>query len=125
MNITDKEALKELNRVKCYNLDEDIEDYPEDERDGRTDIQILADEVSYFVSNYSEGGHVLCEDLEEAKEILRRTKNGKVMPLWESTLTPVYRPRQIEQAKETVNEYRRLKNCLKRLNNKGIYGKWQ
>lgn len=124
MKITDKEVKKELNRVRSFELYESMETYPEEEREGRTDIQILADECSYIISNFEEDGHVLCDDLEKAKEIIKETKNGKVMPLWKETLTPVYSTRDIENARNTINEFRRLKNLMKRLNAKGLYGRW-
>ena len=124
MKITDKDALKELKRVRSFELEESLDTYPENERDGRSDMQMLADELSYILSNYSEDGHVLCDDLERAKEIIRETQNGKVMPLWSSSLKPKYRPSDIQIARDAINEYRRLKNCMKRLNAKGIYGKW-
>ena len=124
MKITDKEALKELKRVNSFDLDEDISTYPEDERDGRSDMQVLADECSYILSNYEEDGHVLCIDLELAKETIRETKNGKQIPLWSSTLQPKYRPSDITCARSVINEHRRLKNLMKRLNAKGFYGRW-
>lgn len=124
MNITDKEALKELKRVRSYELDQSISDYPEDERDGRSDMQMLADECSYILSNFEESGHVLCEDLQRAREIIRRTKNGKVIPVWTSSLEPMYRQSDIQIARDAINEYRRLQNLMKRLNSKGFYGKW-
>ncbi len=124
MIITDKEVLKELNRVKCFDLDESLETYPEDERDGRSDMQMLADECSYILSNYEEDGHLFCESLESARETIRVTKNGKQIPLWSSTLKPKYRPSDITLAREIINEHRRLQNPMKRLNAKGFYGKW-
>lgn len=124
MKIADKDALKELKRVKSFDLDEDMQSYPEDERDGRSDMQILADEVSYILSCYTEDGHVFCEALEMAKETIKETKNGKVIPFWSSSLKPKYRPSDIENARNIINEHKRLKSCMKRLNEKGFYGKW-
>ena len=124
MNITDKEVLKELKRVRSGELEDSVFDYPENERDGRSDMQVLTDELSWILSNFKEDGHVLCEDLEEAREILRETKNGKVIPLWESTLKPIYSKSRIQTCRDTINEYNRLQNLMKRLNAKGFYGKW-
>ena len=124
MKITDKVALAELKKVKSGLLYDMINDYPDDERDGRSDLEFLADEVSWHISCYNEDGHYWKEDLEEAKEILRETKNGKVIPLYLPSLEPKYTAREIERSKDTVNEYKRLVNCMKRLNDKGYYGKW-
>ena len=101
-----------------------VNDYPDDERDGRSDLEFLADEVSWHLSCYNEDGHYWKEDLEEAKEILKETKNGKVIPLFTDTLKPVYSAWKIDRAKEQIKEYRRLVNCMKRLNAKGYYGRW-
>ena len=123
MKITDKEVLRQLKIVRSYQLEESIETYPEDERDGRSDMQILADEVSWFVSLYTEGGTATSEDYEYAKEILRETNNGKI-PLRLSDLKPKYSPRDIQEAKNTINEFKRLKNLMERLNKKGYFGIW-
>lgn len=125
MKITDEQVLKELKRVRSFELDESVENYPDDERDGRTDEQVVADELSYILSNFNEDGHVLCEALTEARHILRETKNGKVIPLWQSTLKPVYSKSRIESCRDCINEYNRLRNFMKRLNAKGITGRWQ
>lgn len=123
MNITDKNVLKELKRVKSYELEESLATYPDDERDGRTDVQMLADECSYILSNFSEDGHVLCDELERAKEIIKETKNGKQIPL-RMDLKPIYRPSDIQNARDIINEHRRLQSCMKRLNQQGVYGRW-
>lgn len=124
MNITDKEVLRQLKIVRCYELEESVRDYPEDERDGRSDMQFLADEVSYRLSLYTEGGTCTGDDYEEAKRILRETENGKVTPLNRYTLKPKYSPHQIQNAKDSVNEYRRLRSLMDRLEKKGYYGRW-
>lgn len=124
MKITDKVALAEIKKVRSCVLEDFIDEYPDDERDGRSDLEFLADEVSYHISCYNEEGHCWKDDLEEAKEILRETKNGKVIPLYLPSLEPKYTARDIERSKDIVNEYKRFLNCMKRLNDKGYYGKW-
>ena len=124
MRLTDKEALKEIKMARSGELEMAIDEYPDDERDGRSDMQMLADELSYILSCYTEDGHVLSDDLNRAREILRETKNGKVIPLWKESLKPIYRPHDIQIARDTINEHRRLVSCMKRLNAKGYYGKW-
>ena len=124
MKITDKEVLKEMKRIRSGELWMSVDSYPDDERDGRTDEQFVADELSYILSCFEEDGHVLYDDLNGAKEILRETKNGKVIPFWSGSLQPKYRPSDIQNARDAVNEYRRLKNGMKRFNDKGIYGRW-
>lgn len=124
MKITDKVALAELKKVNSNELYETIKDYPDDERDGRSDLEFLADEVSYQISCFNEEGHEWKEDLDEAKEILKETKNGKVQVMLLPSLQPKYKAYQIDRAKAIVSEYKRLTNCMKRLNAKGYYGRW-
>lgn len=127
MNITDKKAKAILDRIAMEELFESIEDYPEDERDGRSDMEFITDEISYFVSNFNESGHVYEEDLQEARRILRETKQGKVIPLIVVNNVPV-RPRytafDIQRSKDTVAQYNRLRRALTSLNKKGFYGRW-
>lgn len=124
MKITDKRALHQLRIVNCCELDESVESYPESERDGRSDLQFVADEISYFASCYDEDGHCWHDDLAQSRRILAETENGKVMPLSMRSLRPKYRESEIMAARNTVNEYRRFKNAVKRLANMGYYGRW-
>lgn len=124
MKITDNEVKKFLKQVRSSMLCDMLESYPEDERDGRTDMEMLADELSYLISCIHEDGHAYKEDAEVAADIIRETKNGKVMPLHKDTLTPVYNLHQVRWARETINENRRLENLQKRLNAMGYYGLW-
>lgn len=121
MKITDKEVLKELKRVNISELDEMMRDYPEDERDNCSDMDILAYEAIYLYDMFNEDGTAFSEDLEEAREILKETKHGKVIPLNPRTLKPKYPSYRIDGCKQTVNEYRRLGNLVKRLNEKGYH----
>ena len=124
MKFTDKDALNEMKKIRSGELYEWISEYPENERDGRSDMQVLADELSYMISCFEENGHGMHDDLEWAREVLRDTKNGKVMPLWGKSLRPMYRPSDITNAKDLINEVRRLKNGMKRIQDKGFIGAW-
>jgi len=103
-----------------------VDNYPDDEREGRSDIQFFADELSYAISNYNENGHCWHDDLIESRELLRETKNGKVIPLDPKTLKPCrgYRPSDIDIAKSVVNEYRRMVYRYDQLKKAGVYGRW-
>ena len=115
MKFTDKEALKIFNSIKCYEVKESIDSYPEEERNGKTDLEIIRDEVDYFVYMFEEVDGVFKGSLEESREILRKTKNGKVSPIYLPSLRPVYQPYEVERAKRTVSEYRQLKRIQKKL----------
>jgi hypothetical protein len=126
MKFTDKNAIRMLEKVRCYDLQESIDNYPEDEGDGRSDMQILADEAGYIYSCYSEDGHVFCDDLAEAKRKLRETKNGKVIPVDKRTLKPKYgyNPTDIQIARDTIQEYKRLERLVIRLDKMGYHSRW-
>lgn len=115
MNITDKEVQKKIKRLGMFELTESIESWSEEERDGRTDMEIFSHEVSHFYNLYCDGDTIFNEDLREAKEVLRRTKYGKVIPLWKDTLKPIYSENRIIQAKNTVNEFKRLKRLYNKI----------
>lgn len=112
MILKDKTAIKLLRRAKCSELDESIRTYPDDERGDKTDLEILRDEISYLIEMYEEGGTRLSEDLEEARDILRETRNGKYNKLT-SDFKLVYSEFDIKRARSTVNEYKRLKSLVK------------
>ena len=122
MRITDKEALREMRLIHDGELYDSVQDYPEDERDGRSDLQFIADEVSYIISCFNEHGHCNNEALEWAKEVLKDTKNGKVIPY--ENLIPLYKKGDVTRARDIINTYRRYNNSMKRLNAKGYYGQW-
>lgn len=126
MIIQDKDVKRWIRVANCIELTESIETLPEDERDERSDLQILADEVSYRLSLYTEGGTCTGEEYEEAVQLLKEVRGGKI-PCW-NTIPPIpkYTPIQLEnktkEAKAVVNEYKRLVSLMSRLNERGYYG---
>ena len=126
MTLTDKKAISIYKRLKMSELVESIDEYPENERDGRDDLQFLVDEISYFRSCYEEDGHCFKESLDDARELLRETRNGKKIPLDPRTLKPKYGyyPSDIEIAKSTIAEYKQLQYYENQLKEKGYFGKW-
>lgn len=107
--ITDKEVKKILKYIDMAELTESINTLPENERELRSDLEILIDEIEYFIWNYESDGNIFGDDLEESKYILKVTKRGKYIPISMVTFTPIYSRTQIENAKNTVSEYKRLK----------------
>lgn len=126
MKLTDQKAINIYKRLKMSELIESIDEYPENERNGRNDLQFLADEINYFRSCYEEDGHSFKESLDLAKELLRETKNGKNIPLDPRTLKPKYGyyPHDILTAKNIIAEYKQLQYYEKRLKDMGYFGKW-
>lgn len=124
MKITDTNVLKMIKKMNSEKLWIAIKYYPENERDGRSDIQVLADEAGYILSNYRDNACAHYETLKESRRILRETKYGKVIPLSSHSLKPLYTRLDIMIAKDVVNEYNRFVNLIKRLNSQGIYSEW-
>ena len=124
MKLTDEKAIKLLKKVNALVLEEQIDSYPDDERDDRSDMKFLADEVSYQIMMYNEDGSTWKDDLADARTILNRTKYGKRILIDPRTMMPIYTQSDIWSAKERVNEYRRLYRLLKRLQDSGYYGEW-
>lgn len=127
-NIKDKQIIKWLEAIGCERLYDTMESHLEDEAelDGRTELQLFVDELSYCISNYNEDGHCWHDTLEEARELMRETKNGTVIPLDSRTLKPKagYGPWDIEGAKGVINEYKRMVYRYNQLKKKGYHGKW-
>ena len=126
MTITDKNVIRWLKVLNSPEVEEHFEYMNEAEVDGRTDAQLLADELSYCISNYNEDGHCWHDDLNQAKELLRKTKNGTQIPLDPRTLKPKYGYSKwdIEIARNTVNEYRRMVSRYNKLKQAGYTGRW-
>lgn len=124
MRITDKAAIILLKKLNSSELWERVYSYPEDERDGRSDMQMLADEAGYMLSLFEEDGTAHHDDLKLCRHILNRTKYGKVMPIYFPSMKPVYNLSDIQTAKDVVNEYNRLKRFVKRMEKNGYYSQW-
>lgn len=126
MTIKDKNVKRWLKMLNSPDIDEHIEYMDEADVDGRTDIQLFADELSWCISNYNEDGHCWHDGLDQAKELLRETKNGTQIPLDPRTLKPKYGYSQwdIQAAKNTVNEYKRMVSRYNKLKQAGYKGRW-
>ena len=113
MRITDKEAIRLLKRANSPDLEGHVATYPEEERDGQSDLDIVLYELDYLVDMYENGGTVYSEDLEDALKVLKDTHNGKSIPVILPEFKFMYHPNDIDKAKNVVNEYKRLKRLLK------------
>lgn len=115
MKFTDKRALKIIKSIKCYEARESIESYPEEERGNKSELEIVLDELEYFVYMFEEVDGSYKGDLDESREILRKTNNGKTIPISLTTFKPIYSEWRIKSAKNTVSEYRQLKRLVNKL----------
>lgn len=120
MKLTDREAIKALKKVRILELDEMLYDYPEDEVEDRSDWEMIANEAGWLLELFLEGDTSHADDLRDAREILSRTKYGKVTPANPRTLKPIYSKTDVQWAKDTVNEYNRLVRFVEKLRKMGL-----
>ena len=121
MKLTDQEAIKALRKVRCYDLEMMLDDYPEDERDGRTDWEMIANEAGWLLDGFNSDDHANHEALEEAQDLIRKTQNGKVFPgLLTSVQVESYRLR-VQDARDLINMVNRLKRFVNKLQGMGYY----
>ena len=113
MKITDPAVLKILKRANSEELWEYVDSYPEDERDDKTDMELVMDELEYLLWMYEEEGSRQYDNLELSKKIMKDTDNGKSVPVDVPSFRLKYSPNEISDARATVNEYRRLKKLVK------------
>ena len=119
MKLTDIDAIKALKKVRIYKLEEMIDNYPDNDVEGRTDWDMIANEAGWLLDSYNSYDTVRHDDLMEAKDILSKTRYGKVPYLTFSG--SVYKDYEIRQAKDTGNEYNRLVRVVARLKARGLY----
>lgn len=123
MKLTNEKAIKMLKKARLYQLEEMLDEYPDDEVDERDDFQMIADEGGYWLSMYDEDT-VYKDDLDRSKRILSETNYGKFVPILSSTFRPKYSEWDIQASKNSVNEYNRLKRLIERLRGMGYYSRW-
>ena len=121
MKLTDKEAIKALKKAKILDLEDMIADFPEDERDGRSDWQMIANEAGWLLDGFRSDDHANYEALEEAKDLIRQTQNGKVFPgLLTSIQLQGWRVK-VQNARDLINMVKRLERFVTYLKGKGYY----
>lgn len=114
MKITDKAVLSELKKVRSVELEENLGTIPEEERDGKSDLEVFCDEVYYLIDMYITPGTRQYNNLKWAREIMKKTKRGTVIPV-DLNFNPKYSQCDVDLASEITNEAKRLKNCTRRL----------
>lgn len=114
MKIIDKAVLSELKKVRSAELENNLDSFPEEERDGKSDLEIFCDEVYYLIDMYIEPGTRQYNNLKWAREIMKKTKRGIVIPV-DVNFNPKYSQCDVDLASEITNEVKRLKSCTRRL----------
>ena len=121
VKLTDAEAINALRKVRCYDLEERLSDYPEEERDGRTDWDMIANEAGWLLDSFHDDSCANYEALKEAKQVLRETNYGKV---YSGLLTSVELTTwrfKVKDAKDFVNMVNRLERFVNKLKSMGLY----
>lgn len=121
MKLTDQEAIKALKKVRVYDLEQMISDYPEDERDGRSDWDMIANEAGWLLDALNEDENANHEALLEAREIIRDTKNGTVFHGLLTSNQLKAMQFKVQDARDFINAYNRLKRFVKKLKAMGLY----
>jgi|GEM_PF-6484084 len=115
MKLTDKRLEQMVGKVKSLDLEEAINTLPEEERDGRSDAQIVRDELDWLIYSFNEGGCASCEALKEAGRLIYKTKGGKVFDGLLTSSQILHEEVKVREAKDLANEYNRLKRFKKRM----------
>ena len=101
MKITDKVVLSELKKVRSAELEENLETFPEEERDGKSDLEIFCDEVYYLIDMYIEPGTRQYNNLQWAREIMKKTRRGTIIPV-DGNFIPKYSKCDVDLASEKM-----------------------
>lgn len=117
-DITDEKVLKEIKRTNNSELTERmLGHWTEEEREGHSDMELLIAEVEWLDYLYDESNSSLAIDLKNARQILRKTKYGKMIKFGftDNGIKFEFTQKDIQWAKDIVNEYNRFCSLVKRL----------
>ena len=118
MILTDKTATDLIKKADSAELEYRIHIMTDEDREGRTDIEILMDEIDWLLYLYSEDSDSsYWFDLKEARSLIRKTDDGKRIPISIETFRPLkgYAPHDIENARQIIAEYKRIKAVANKL----------
>ena len=121
MTLTDAEAIKALKKVRCYDLEERLSEYPEEERDGRTDWDMIADEAGWLLDSFHDDSCLNYVELEEARALIRETKNGTVFKGLLTTAQLRSCELKVQGARDLINMVNRLARFVQKLKGMGLY----
>ena len=116
MELKDNKLKKLDDNANSVILDDNIRETPLYMLDGITEKEFIYNEVSYILELFDEGyDTIFGADLLDAKELIKKTNNGT---RFEGLLTSKElkdKQREIEVARDIINEYKRLKRLEKQL----------
>lgn len=123
MTFKDTSAKRILNRTRSVILNNMINSLSEDDRKGRSDLQVVEGAIREILKMFEKEDGKYYKELQEAQEILDATKNGTIFYIegfdWtsseDSDITSKYTGEQIDHAKYLRGEYKRLKCMINRI----------
>ena len=116
MELKDKKLKKLVDNAYNITLEDIIRETPTYMLDGITEKEFIYDEVSHLLELYNEGyDTIFGESLLLAKELLKDTNNGKRFKGLLTSKELKDKQREIEVARDIINEYKRLKRLEKQL----------
>lgn len=89
-----------------------------DDMDGLSEAEWVKREAEWIIEDYTEDGHALHEELAWARWLLKRTENGKRIPISiEDGFRPMrgFQPQDIKAARQVVQEYKAAKAFEKKI----------
>ncbi len=109
--MVEKANLIELNKRLYLTADADAK------AEGLNEWEYIARECEWIIEDYESEGHVLYEERTHAKWLLKRTENGKRIPISTATFRPLigYWPNDIEYARQTIADYNGTKALAKKI----------
>ena len=120
MKLKNKELQKMINKANLYELENRLEYLTTEDMDkeGYTEEGYVLREVEWIIEDFEDEAHCLNDELTEARYKLRRTNNGKRIPI---DIYRGFKPQygydshSIQLARNIVNEYNRTKRFAERL----------
>ena len=116
MELKDNKLKKLVDNANSGALYDNIREISIELLDGITEKEIVYDEVFHLLELYNEGyDTIFGADLLDAKELIKKTNNGT---RFEGLLTSKelkHKQREVEDAREIINEYKRLERLEKQL----------
>lgn len=86
---------------------------PSDE--GLTDDDFILQQIEWILEDYQESGHCLHDELMHARWLIKRTEDGKRIPISTETFRPLagFTPEDIKRARAVIQEYNDYRTLLK------------
>jgi hypothetical protein len=114
IEITDKYVLKTLREVNSPLVNSNIFSLEEYDRDEKSDLLILVEELDYALDLYNTEGTMSNDHLKLAQNIYDRTNGFTTMPVDPNTFQAVYTKAQLSAAEMVLQEVQRINDALRK-----------